>query len=117
MADILVRPALVGDLDFINDIYNHYVRRTHVTFDIDPWSAQKRLDWYSKYNGKGYQLWVAEVEGQVQAFAYTGQFRAKAAYNSSAEVTIYGHHQLQTNDAGASKCAGKGASKGIGKAL
>jgi phosphinothricin acetyltransferase len=99
MNDILVRPGLLGDLDVINSIYNHYVCHTHVTFDIEPWPMTKRLDWFSKFDGK------------VQAFAYTGQFRTKAAYNSSAEVTIYSHHQLQTN------VTGKGASKGVGKAL
>ena len=103
MAEMLVRPALKDDLAPINGIYNYYVCQTHITFDIEPWSAAKRLDWFSKFNGKGYQLWVAEMEGKVQAFAYTSQFRAKAAYNSSAEVTIYAHHQAPT--------------QGIGKAL
>ena len=117
MNDILVRPGLLGDLDVINSIYNHYVCHTHVTFDIEPWPMTKRLDWFSKFDGKGYQLWVAEVDGKVQAFAYTGQFRAKVAYNSSAEVTIYSHHQLQTNVVGKGKAENKGSSKGVGKAL
>ena len=125
MNDILVRPGLLGDLDVINSIYNHYVCHTHVTFDIEPWSMTKRLDWFSKFDGKGYQLWVAEVDGKVQAFAYTGQFRAKAAYNSSAEVTIYGHHQLPIKavgnstglEEGLSKGLEEGLGKGLGKAL
>ena len=117
MNDMLVRPGLLGDLDAINSIYNHYVCHTHVTFDIEPWSMTKRLDWFSKFDGKGYQLWVAEVDGKVQAFAYTGQFRAKVAYNSSAEVTIYSHHQLQTNVVGKGKAENKGSSKSVGKAL
>ena len=100
---MLVRPALIADLAPINDIYNHYVCHTHITFDIEPWSAAKRMEWFSTFDGKSYQLWVAEMEGRVQAFAYTSQFRAKAAYKSSAEVTIYAHHQVST--------------KGIGKAL
>jgi len=103
MTDLLIRPALESDLDSINDIYNHYVRHTHITFDIEPWSTQKRLEWFSKFNSADHQLWVAEFDGKVQAFVYTSEFRAKAAYNSSAEVTIYAHHQLQT--------------KGIGRAL
>ena len=103
MSDILVRPAVAKDMEAINGIYNHYVLNTHITFDIEPWSNKKRLQWFTKFNGESYQLWVAEIAGRVQAFAYTGQFRAKAAYDSSVEVTIYAHHQLQT--------------KGIGKAL
>jgi len=103
MSDVLIRPASEDDLSSINDIYNYYVLNTHINFDIEPWSAQHRLDWFSSFNNKGYQLWVATIDGKVQAFAYTGQFRAKAAYDNSAEVTIYAHHQLQT--------------RGIGKAL
>ena len=117
MNDILVRPGLLGDLDVINSIYNHYVCHTHVTFDIEPWPMTKRLDWFSKFDGKSYQLSVAEVDGKVQAFAYTGQFRAKAAYNSSAEVTIYGHHQLPIKDVGNSTGLEEGLGKGLGKAL
>ncbi|HCH31321.1 MAG TPA: GNAT family N-acetyltransferase [Oceanospirillaceae bacterium] len=100
MSNLLIRPAIEADLASINDIYNHYVQHTHITFDIEPWSAQKRLAWFSQFNGKSYQLWVAEVDGQVRAFVYTGQFRAKAAYDKSAEVTIYAHHQLQTKGIG-----------------
>ena len=77
----------------------------------------KRLDWFSKFDGKGYQLWVTEVDGKVQAFAYTGQFRAKAAYNSSAEVTIYGHHQLPIKDVGNSTGLEEGLSKGLEEGL
>jgi len=100
MSDLLIRPALENDLTRINDIYNHYVRNTHITFDIEPWSAQQRLAWFAQFNGTSYQLWVAEVDGQVQAFVYAGQFRAKAAYDSAAEVTIYAHHQLQSKGLG-----------------
>ncbi|MFT7375602.1 MAG: phosphinothricin acetyltransferase [Oceanospirillaceae bacterium] len=101
MSDILVRPALEGDMDAINGIYNHYILNTHITFDIEPWSIKTRLEWFSKFNGTSYQLWVAELAGRVQAFAYTGQFRAKAAYDSSVEVSIYAHHQLQIKGIGA----------------
>jgi phosphinothricin acetyltransferase len=101
MNDILVRRASAGDMDAINGIYNHYILNTHITFDIEPWSIKKRLEWFSKFNGTSYQLWVAEIAGRVQAFAYTGQFRAKAAYDSSVEVSIYAHHQLQIKGIGA----------------
>jgi len=101
MSDILVRPASAGDMDAINGIYNYYVLNTHITFDIEPWSIKTRLEWFSKFNGTSYQLWVAEINEQVQAFAYTGQFRAKAAYDNSAEVSIYAHPQLQIKGIGA----------------
>jgi len=100
MSNLLIRPAIEADLASINNIYNHYVQHTHITFDIEPWSAQKRLAWFAQFNGTRYQLWVAEVDEQIQAFVYTGQFRAKAAYDSAAEVTIYAHHQLQTTGVG-----------------
>lgn len=103
MSTVLVRPAVAQDMAAINSIYNHYIVNTHITFDIVPWTNKKRLQWFTKFNGKRYQLWVAEIAGQVRAFAYTSQFRTKAAYESSVEVTIYAHYQLQT--------------KGIGKAL
>ena len=107
MPAILVRPAKAADLSAINDIYNHYVRATHITFDIEPWSLAQRQQWFEQFDGKAYQLWVAVIDGQVEAFAYTTKFRPKAAYNSTAEVTIYAHHEISQ----------RGLPKGIGKAL
>ena len=86
---VTIRAATTADLEAINDIYNHYVLNTHITFDEQPWPMQQRQDWFNKFNDSIYSLIVAVNHGRVCGFAYTSSYRPKTAYNRSAEVTIY----------------------------
>ncbi len=36
MSDTVIRRAAPGDLPALLDIYNHYVRETPITFDLEP---------------------------------------------------------------------------------
>lgn len=90
---VTIRPATVDDLAAINDIYNHYVLNTHITFDEQPWPIEQRQAWFSKFKGSPYSLNVAVANGEVQGFSYTSAYRPKSAYNRSAEVTIYTAHE------------------------
>lgn len=89
---LTIRPATAADLGAINDIYNHYVLNTHITFDEQPWPLQQRQQWFSKFTGSQYSLNVAVENGIVRGFSYTSSYRPKSAYNRSAEVTIYTAH-------------------------
>ena len=85
-----IRPATSDDLAAINDIYNHYVRETAITFDIDEWSMERRREWFEQFGDGGrHRLLVAERDGVVSGFAGTHQFRTKAAYDTTVETTIY----------------------------
>jgi phosphinothricin acetyltransferase len=44
-----VRPAIEDDLEAMNDVYNHYVRTSHVTFDVDPTSMAWRRRWFEAF--------------------------------------------------------------------
>ena len=82
-------PATSKDLQSINDIYNHYVRHTHITFDVELWTLVQRQQWFSQFSEDRYTLLVAKQQEQVVGFSYTSAFRPKQAYQQSAEVTIY----------------------------
>ena len=85
-----VRPGAEDDLEAINDIYNHYVKETHFTFDIEPVTIEARREWFSHYDTTGrYRLMVAVLDGAVVGFACSSRFRPKAAYEPSVETTIY----------------------------
>ena len=85
-----VRPATAGDLPAVNDIYNQYVAEAHYTFDVEPMSADARGEWFQHYAGSGrYRVMVAVSEGVVIGFASSSRFRAKAAYETSVETSIY----------------------------
>jgi phosphinothricin acetyltransferase len=90
MPDILIRPAVRGDLPRLTEIYNYYVVHTPVTFDIEPYTVEKRETWFSQFGATGrHRLLVAEESGSVLGYAGTTRFRPKAAYETTVETTIY----------------------------
>lgn len=85
-----IRPAEEGDLARITAIHNYYVENTHLSFDIHAFSADQRWPWFAEHcSGARYRLVVAETEQQgVIAYATSGRFRAKEAYETTVEVSI-----------------------------
>ncbi len=108
-----IRAAAPGDADAINRIYNHYIRNTVITFELEPWSAERRTAWLGEFNGDDggddgdsgggiphYAL-VAELDGRVAGFACNHPFRPKAAYQLSTETTVYTDPETQSRGIGA----------------
>ena len=90
MNAVLVRPARDADLKAINDLYNHYVVETHITFDDEPMTMESRREWFTHYANKGrHRLLVATEDGQVIGYASSGRYRPKAGYLTSVETSIY----------------------------
>jgi phosphinothricin acetyltransferase len=85
-----IRPATRSDLPALTGIYNHYVRETPITFDVEPFTEETRRPWLEQFGPSGrYRLLVAEDEGQVLGYAGTTRFRPKPAYDTSVETTVY----------------------------
>lgn len=104
MSEILIRPGERSDLARITEIYNYYVLHTPVTFDVEPYTVERREPWFSQFGTTGrHRLLVAEDDGVVLGYAGTTRFRPNAAYETTVETTIY--------------CAQDAVGKGIGKRL
>jgi phosphinothricin acetyltransferase len=89
-AGVNVRPATERDLEAINEIYNHYVVETHVTFDIEPTTMESRRDWFGHYGETGpHRVLVAAGGDEVIGFATSSRFRPKPGYLTSIETSIY----------------------------
>lgn len=102
--DVLVRRGREDDLARINEIYNHYVLTTAITFDIEPITMEQRRAWFGAYSAHGrHRLFVAEEGGAIVGYAYSHQFRARRAYDTSVETTVY--------------CAPEATGRGIGRQL
>lgn len=90
MDRIEIGPGVEADLPGLVELYNHYVRETAITFDIEPYTVEKRRAWFEVYRPTGrYRLLVAREGGRVIGYATSSPFRPKAAYDPSVEVTIY----------------------------
>jgi len=85
-----IRPARRSDLPRLTEIYNHYVIHTPVTFDLEPYTVERRTAWFEQFVTTGrHRLMVAENAGQVEGYAGTTRFRVKPAYDTTVETTIY----------------------------
>ena len=104
MIETRIRTAERADLARITEIYNYYVLNTPVTFDVEPYTVERREAWLAQFSATGrYRLIVAEENGVVMGYAATTRFRPKAAYETTAETSIY--------------CAPEAMGKGVGKRL
>jgi L-amino acid N-acyltransferase YncA len=98
-----IRDARESDAEAVQAIYAHHVLHGTASYDVDPPSLeqiQAKLRWIL---GEKWPFLVAEVEGEVVGYAYSTQFRDRAAYRFTCENSIYVHPD----------CTGRG----IGKAL
>jgi phosphinothricin acetyltransferase len=87
-----VRPGLAPDLPALTDIYNHYVRTGHVTFDVEEFTVEARREWFDHYAPAGpHRLLVAVDGGEVVGYATSSPHRPKPAYATSVETTVYLH--------------------------
>src|SRR5689334_12966728 len=87
---VVIRAARIEDLPAITEIHNHYILRTHITFDVRPNRPEDRATWFHEHSDGGrYQTFVAcDFEGSVLGYACTGRHRAKAAYDTTVESSI-----------------------------
>ncbi|CAL9487213.1 Phosphinothricin N-acetyltransferase [Streptomyces sp. enrichment culture] len=91
-AEVQVRPGTEGDLEALTDLYNHYVSETAITFDTAPLTPEERRPWLLSHPVDGpYRLMVATGTGprRILGYATSSPFRAKPAYATSVETTVY----------------------------
>ena len=87
---MLIRPGRAADLAHINEIYNHYVRETPITFDIEPITMELRTEWFGHYDVSGrHRLLVAAVDDRVLGYATSSPWHPRPAYETSVETSIY----------------------------
>ncbi|MGI9586109.1 MAG: GNAT family N-acetyltransferase [Acidimicrobiia bacterium] len=84
----MIREATESDIPEMNAIYNQYIVGSHVSFDTEAWTDQKRLDWFVDRTSNGYPFFVALSAGDVIGMSWSGPWRHKAAYRRSAETTV-----------------------------
>lgn len=104
MSDISIRRAEPGDLPALLDIYNHYVRATPITFDIEPRTLAQRREWFDQFSDRGrYQCFTAVADGTPVGWTCSAKLKEKEAYATSIETSVY--------------CAPDQTGKGLGRRL
>ncbi len=90
MPAITIRRIEKGDLPALLDIYNHYVRETPVTFDIEPRTLAQRQAWLDGFAPTGrYQCFVAVKDGEAVGWASSHCYKDRAAYDTTILSSVY----------------------------
>lgn len=85
-----IRPAELGDVPSIREIYNHYVLNSSITLSDTPWTLADTRKKFDNARQRGYPFIVAvSPGGQVLGFAYVYPWKEKAAFRFSVENHIY----------------------------
>lgn len=86
---VIIRPAGAGDVRSVAAIYGDAVVTGTGTFEIDPPGDTEMARRLSTVTSEGYPFLVAVRNEAVLGFAYANAFRARAAFNSTVEDSIY----------------------------
>jgi len=96
--EISYRKPHFEDLGRLAEIYNHAVRETAATFDTE----EKAPDYFRSFipGDNLSRMLVAEVDGEVVAYAGTYPFSQRKAYSQLAEMMVYVHPAWQRRRVG-----------------
>ena len=81
-----IRYANFADAAAVAAIYAHYVRKTAITFAIEPPTP---ADFVMRISGPRFPFLVAERNNRVVGYIYADTFRTKEAYRWDVELSIY----------------------------
>ena len=85
-----IRHATLQDLPTIVAIYNSTIPGRMVTADLEPVTTENKLVWFDDHDPSRRPLWVVENDThKVIAWMSFSDFSERAAYNITAEISIY----------------------------
>jgi len=101
---LVIRPCFQQDLEFVQLIYAHHVLSGTGTFEIDPPDLAEMTNRWSDVVSHGWPFVVACPRAdptRVLGFAYARQYRDRAAYKRTFEVSVYAGPTTMRQGAGA----------------
>ncbi|MFJ7726496.1 GNAT family N-acetyltransferase [Neobacillus sp. NPDC097160] len=93
--EFTIRDAEIRDIPIIIDIYNSTVPGRLVTADLEPVSVESRMHWFNDHSPAFRPLWVVEMDDRICAWVSFQSFYGRPAYNGTAEISIYIHHDFR----------------------
>lgn len=85
---MIIRDATPDDATTCAAIYAPYVQDTAISFETTPPSAQTIAERIAA-SQRAHAWLAAELDGSVVGYAYAAEFRQRAAYRYSCEVSVY----------------------------
>lgn len=94
--------AAINDLEEIVNIYNSTIPSRMVTADTEPVTVNDRFDWFNEHIKNPLRpLWIIKEEhSRIIGWVSFSSFYGRAAYNATAEISIYLHADVRGKGVG-----------------
>jgi L-amino acid N-acyltransferase len=86
--EAVIRDAREADLVAIDRIYDHYVRTSTCTFQLEPAGLEAREVWFANH-GERWPVVVAESGTSVVGWGCLSIYNVRAGYRFTAEDSVY----------------------------
>lgn len=93
--DFIIRMATPSDASQLVAIYRPYVEQTVITFEYEVPTIYEFQQRISQTLLRYPYLVATDDTGKIYGYAYAGKFKTRAAYDWSAEVSVYLDQQCQ----------------------
>lgn len=93
----IITLATQSDLPEIVAIYNSTIASRRVTADLQPVSVASRQAWFDAHQKPNRPIYVMknQTDGQIIAWASFSDYYSRAAYDITAEISLYVHEQAR----------------------
>ncbi|HEY3378441.1 MAG TPA: GNAT family N-acetyltransferase [Armatimonadota bacterium] len=85
---LLIRRATLADLPAVLAIYNHAIRTSPSTFDIDEKTLQEREAWFAAHDAR-HPILVAEDAGGIVGWGTLSPMSTRAGWSRTVEDSLY----------------------------
>ncbi|SSY70106.1 GNAT family N-acetyltransferase [Alysiella crassa] len=98
----IITLATQSDLPEIVAIYNSTIASRRVTADLQPVSVASRQAWFDAHQKPNRPIYVMknQADGQIIAWASFSDYYSRAAYDITAEISLYVHEQARGGGVG-----------------
>jgi phosphinothricin acetyltransferase len=88
--NVNIRNADKNDIYRINDIHNQAIYEKFKVAYLEPWTENKRLEWFEKHNKSQYPIYVSEIDSVVNGYLYLQPYRhGREALKQTAEISFF----------------------------
>ncbi len=95
-----IRTATSDDGLAIAEIYNHYIKTSHCTFEEELVDQEIMAARIRKVEGANLPWIVGEEDGVVIGYAYAGPWKLRSGYRFTVESSIYIKHDFHSKGIG-----------------
>ncbi|MDW7617353.1 arsinothricin resistance N-acetyltransferase ArsN1 family A [Peribacillus simplex] len=88
MGNIIIRKAVLNDLEFILQIYNQGIKDKIATLETETKDIAYMSRWFEQHQDR-YQVIVAEHDDQVVGWASLNPYNNRCSYAGVADLSIY----------------------------